>query len=109
MVDIPDIFSSYMLLRALFQTLRFGSTRFMGQNDVIASKSDVRIGIIVDDLLEKVSSHVIFGALVQKLVFRDGVNGHFGFGPLAENASIFLEGPMELNHFRMVHRIQINR
>ena len=35
------------------------------------------------------SSYVIFGAFVQTLIVRDGATGHFGFGPLAENASIF--------------------
>jgi len=43
----------------------------------------------VEDLPEKVSSHVIFGALVQLKKNRNGAGGHFGFGPLAENASIF--------------------
>ena len=38
---------------------------------------------------EKVSSCVIFGTLVQLRIFRNGAGGHFGFGPLAENASIF--------------------
>ena len=40
--------------------------------------------ILVDDLPEEVSSYVIFGALVQMLIFRD-----LGFSPLAENASMF--------------------
>ena len=43
----------------------------------------------MDDLPEKVSSYVIFGTLVQTLIVRDGASGHFGFGPVAENASIF--------------------
>ena len=43
----------------------------------------------MDDVPEKVSSYMIFGALVQRLIFRDGASGHFGFGPRAENASIF--------------------
>ena len=41
-----------------------GHLRFMDQ-DVKAS-NDVKIGIIVDGIPEKVSSHVIFGDLVQK-------------------------------------------
>ena len=52
-------------------------------------QTDVRIGILIGDLPENVSSYVIFGALVQKLIFLDGASGHFGFDPLAENASIF--------------------
>ena len=43
----------------------------------------------MEDLPEKVSSYVIFGALVQLYIFRNGASGHFGFGPLAENAGIF--------------------
>jgi len=31
-------------------------------------QTDVRIGILVDDLPEKVSSYMIVGALVQKLI-----------------------------------------
>ena len=42
----------------------------------------------MDELPKQVSSYVILGALVQKLIFRDGASGHFGFGPLAGNASI---------------------
>ena len=34
-------------------------------------------------------SYVIFGALFEKFIFRDGDSGHFGFAPLAKNASIF--------------------
>ena len=43
----------------------------------------------MEDLHEKLSSYVIFGALVQKYFFLDGASDHFGFGSLAENASIF--------------------
>ena len=52
-------------------------------------QTNVRIGILLEDLPEKVSLYVIFGALVQLKVFRTGPNGHFRFGPLAENASFF--------------------
>jgi len=53
-----------MLLWALVQKLIFilpdgGHLGFMGQNYV-------RIGILVDDLPEKVLSYVIFGALIRK-------------------------------------------
>ena len=41
------------------------------------------------DLPEKVSSYMILGALVQKLIFQDGAGGHLGFGPLVKNAGIF--------------------
>ena len=43
----------------------------------------------MDDVPKKVSSYVIYGAFVQTLIVRDGASGHFGFGPLAKNASIF--------------------
>jgi hypothetical protein len=32
------------------------------------------------DLLEKVYSYTILGALAQKLIFQDGTGGHLGFG-----------------------------
>ena len=50
------------------------------------------------DVHEKVSSYVIFGALVSTFIFRDGASGHFGFGPLTENASLF-RGTGGLNLF----------
>ena len=53
----------------------------------------------MEDLLEKVSSYVIFGALVQFKKNRNGASGYFGFGPLAENASIFFRGTGVLNLF----------
>ena len=34
---------------------------------------------------EKLSSYMFLGALVQKLIFRDGASGLFGFGRLSEN------------------------
>ena len=40
----------------------------------------------MDDL---VYSYLIFGALVQTLLFLDGASGLFGFGPLAEHDNIF--------------------
>ena len=43
----------------------------------------------MEDLPEKVSSYVIFGALVQQYIFLNCASGHFGFGPLAEDASSF--------------------
>ena len=41
------------------------------------------------DLYEKVSSYMILGHLVQKLIFRDGAGRHSEFGPLVKNAGIF--------------------
>ena len=41
------------------------------------------------NLVKKVYSHMILGALVQKLIFKDDAGGHLGFGPLAKNAGIF--------------------
>ena len=39
---------------------------------MLKRKSDVRIGILVVDLVEKVYLYLILGALVQKLIFQDG-------------------------------------
>ena len=41
------------------------------------------------DLYEKVSSYMILGHLVQKLIFRNGARHHFEFCTLAKNAGIF--------------------
>ena len=65
-----------------------GHHGFMGQNYVITSnlyQNRNPRGRIT----QNVSSCVIFGVLVQKFIFLDGASGHFGFRPLAENASIF--------------------
>ena len=56
-------------------------------------QTDVRIGILVVDLVEKVYLYLILGALVQTLIFKDGAGGHFGFGPLAKKCRHFFEGP----------------
>ena len=40
------------------------------------------------DLYEKVSSYMILGHLVQKLILRDGAR-HSEFGSLVKNAGIF--------------------
>jgi len=42
-------------------------------------QTDLRIGFLVVDLLEKVYSYMILGALVQKFIFQDGAGGHLGF------------------------------
>jgi len=118
-----------------------GRIEFLGRSDVITSTVYyVRIAILVVNVLEKVSSYLILGALVQQLRFRsprwrpswmagskwcrnvkrmsgsesswltypkkflhtcfsvlwfksnflsqDNASGHFRFGPLAENARI---------------------
>ena len=39
---------------------------------MLKRKSDVRIGILVVDLVEKVYLYFILGALIQKLFFQDG-------------------------------------
>ena len=44
------------------------------------------------DLVEKVYLYGILAALVQKLIFQNGVGGRFGFVPLAKNAGIFARG-----------------
>ena len=55
-------------------------------------QTDVRIGTLVVDLPQNVYLYIYVGALVQTQIFQDGVGGHLGFGPLAKNAGIFLEG-----------------
>ena len=55
-------------------------------------KTNVRIAILVVDLVEKVFLYLTLGALVQKLIFLDGAGGHFGFGPLAKKPGIFARG-----------------
>jgi hypothetical protein len=52
-------------------------------------QTDVRIEILMVNLAEKVSSNMIVGALVQKLIFQEGAGGHLGFRPLAKIAGIF--------------------
>ena len=46
---------------------------------ILKRKSDVRIGILVIDLVEKVYLYLILGTLVQKLIFQDGAGGHLGY------------------------------
>ena len=47
---------------------------------MLCRQPDVRIGIFVVDLLEKVYSYMILGALAQKLIFQDDTGGHLGCG-----------------------------
>ena len=56
-------------------------------------QTDVIIGILAVDLVEKVYLYLILGALVQKLIFQHGAGGHFRFGPLAKKCRHFCEGP----------------
>ena len=46
---------------------------------MLKRKSDVRIGVFVVDLVEKVYLYLILGALIQKLFFQDGAGGHLGY------------------------------
>ena len=46
---------------------------------MLKRKSDVRIGILVVDLVAKVYLYLILGALIQKLFFQDGASGHLGY------------------------------
>jgi len=50
------------------------------------------------NLLKKVSFHVILMALVQKLIFQVGADGHFGF-ELLEKMPGFLGRTWSLNFF----------
>ena len=59
---------------------------------VFERQIDVRIGILVVYLVEKVYLYFILDALVQKLIFQNGAGGHFGFCPLAKTAGIFARG-----------------
>jgi len=64
---------------------------------IINRKSDVRIGILVVDIVENMYLNLILAALVRKSIFKNGIGGHFGFGPLAKNACIFPRG--RVSHF----------
>ena len=64
---------------------------------ILNRKSDVRIGILVVDIVENMYLNLILAALVRKSIFKNGIGGHFGFGPLAKNACIFPRG--RVSHF----------
>ena len=53
---------------------------------------DARIGIIMVNLPEKVSLHVILGAFAQKLIFQDGVRSYLLFHGFANKTRDFCEG-----------------
>ena len=94
MVDVLEKISSCMLLGALVQMLRFRSTRwrpcwFYGSKRCHSVKLMSESQTFMDDLHENVYSFVKFIALVQTLFFRDGANGHFGFGPLVKIPAFF--------------------
>ena len=59
---------------------------------ILNRKSDVRIGILVVDIVENMYLNLILAALVRKSIFKNDVGGHFGFGPLAKNVCIFPRG-----------------
>ena len=46
---------------------------------MLKRKSDVKIGILVVDLVEKVYLYLILCALVQKLIFQDSAGGHLRY------------------------------
>ena len=64
---------------------------------IFQQQNDVRIGILVVDIVENMYLNLILPALVRKSIFKNGVGGHFGFGPLAKNACIFPRG--RVSHF----------
>jgi len=59
---------------------------------IFQQQNDVRIGILVVDIVEKMYLNLILAALVRKSIFKNDVGGHFGFGPLAKNVCIFPRG-----------------
>ena len=59
---------------------------------IFQQQTDVRIGILVVDIVENMYFNFILAALVRKSIFKNGVGGHFGFGPLGKNACIFPRG-----------------
>ena len=59
---------------------------------IFQQQNDVRIGILVVDIVENMYLNLILAALVRKSNFKNGVGSHFGFGPLAKNACIFPRG-----------------
>ena len=64
---------------------------------IYQQQNDVRIGILVIDIVEKMYLDLILADLVRKSIFKNGFGGHFGFGPLAKNACIFPRG--RVSHF----------
>ena len=56
-------------------------------------QTDVRIGILVVDLLKKEYSYMILGALVQKLIFQDGRRRPSWIWPSSKNCQHFSEVP----------------
>ena len=53
---------------------------------------DVRNGIFVVELAKKVYLFIFVAFICQKLFFRDGAGGHFGFTPLEKKCRDFCEG-----------------
>jgi len=60
---------------------------------IFQQQNDVRIGILVVDIVENMYLNLILPALVRKSIFKNGVGGHFGFGPLAKKRLHISEGP----------------
>ena len=55
------------------------------------SKRQINIwfGILINEFIEKMYLYKVLGALVQNLIFQNGVGGHFWFCPLEKIARIF--------------------
>ena len=53
---------------------------------------DARIGIVMVNLPENVSLHLILGAFVQKLIFQDGIRSYLLFHGLAKKNQDFCKG-----------------
>jgi len=60
---------------------------------IFQQQTDVRIGILVVDIVENMYFNFILAALVRKSIFKNGIGGHFGFGPLAKKRLHISEGP----------------
>ena len=71
---LPFTFKSYVF------TPTYGGHLGYWVTMMLQRQTDGRVGILMVDLLEKVYSYMILGALVQKLIFQDGTGGHLGFG-----------------------------
>ena len=59
---------------------------------IFQQQTDVRIRILVVDIVENIYLNFILAALVRKSIFKNGVGGHFGFGPLAKKHLYISEG-----------------
>ena len=60
---------------------------------------DARIGILMVNLPEKVSLHVILGAFIQMFIFQDGVRSYLLFHGLAKKKNGIFARDMEAKFF----------